>query len=313
MYLNTRFIGGFEMEKIRKQAFRLGMMDLPLTILYARPYVATWRKMTYHPEPKEVIEHYIKYILKIPNYIHESKARIGRTRRWGYLIPEISLYIEITDEVVGFKADNDENHVLQLLIHSEKEEHVQKIANLINSIYPKGVIKDMNWEKVEKKFEIFKEDCIKVWEELLIDPDETLRKAESLGLINSKKTDLIIGYNKSELVFGLYYPDINWKIRSYLGKMESELIESIKQNEKSITYYYLAPQNQIFIQILYQDYLKLEIYSDQDIHIKEIVKSVNRLYKKGILEDKKMWKTLKKKFKVDIESAKASWEENLKI
>ena len=141
------------MEKIREEAQAHGLLDVKSKTLYTRPCLATVRKMGYISEQAEVIEHYIRYVLKIEDFIHLSKG-MGRNKKYVYLVPEASLYVELFDEVVGFQAKYDKNHVIKIEINSGKDEHFKKIANFINEIFPQGVIEGTNWEKVEKKFTI---------------------------------------------------------------------------------------------------------------------------------------------------------------
>jgi hypothetical protein len=294
-----------KVDKIKEQAQTLGLTDLPRKTLYARPRIATIRKALYYPEPAEVVEHYMQYSLGVESFLHARQGR--KTREYYYLSPEASLYVEVFDKIAGFQPAKDENHINQLNIYSKAPEHVQKIANFTNEIFPLGLLSSIVWEKIEKKFEVSREKCIADWEKLLLPPEETLKQAKDLGLTNQKETVLYTLANKTEKKFGKNYPDVVWAVRSYMHAADPALVESTLYAEKSNIYYFLAPELRIFVQINYKGPMELKICCDQAEHIRGIAKTIDSLFKKGLLAKIK-WKNIKKQFAIDEATCIAAWK-----
>ena len=305
-------------EEIREQAKTLGITELPLTTLYARPLIATIRKATYYPEPAEAVEHYMQYLLRLKSFLHARKGHIGKTRQYAYLAPEQRLYVEVLDRVVGRNATKNENHINKIDIYSDSEEHVRKIANFINEIFSPNILAWIVWEKLEKEFGVSQEKCTADWEALLIPPEETLKQAETLGLTSLKETILYARTKKIEKKLGKSYFNVTWAIRSYIYDIEPRMVETRHtQTEKEIdTYYFLAPKTPLFVQVNFKGTydkgsLEIKIYCNEAEHIRGIAKAINSLFKKGILAEKKLWKIVKIEYDIDEEACIAAWRELL--
>ncbi|NVM52646.1 MAG: hypothetical protein HWN66_03000 [Candidatus Helarchaeota archaeon] len=298
------------MGKVREQAEALGITELPLKTLYARPFLATLRKAFFYPEPAEVVEHYIRYSLGIESFLHDRKGRIGKTREYFYLAPDARLYVEVLNKLVGRDGLKNENHVTKIDIYSSAVEHFRKIANYINELFPGGVLANIVWEKVEKQFSVSREKCIADWKELLIPPETTRKQAEALGLTTQTATVLYAQPVKFEKIFGKFYPNTLWAIRSYVYGVEPALVESVAQAEGMTIYYFLAPKHRLFVQVNYKGPHEIRIYSSQVEHIRGIAKAVDSLFKKGVLATVK-WKKIKKEFDIDRDTCIATWKKFL--
>jgi len=75
--------------------------------------------------------------------------------------------VEIDARVAGFNAMKGTNHVLRINIYSENIEYVKGIAHAININFVGGILNQIDWEKIEKVFQIDREKEITVWKKVL--------------------------------------------------------------------------------------------------------------------------------------------------
>ncbi|HUT82296.1 MAG TPA: hypothetical protein VMZ29_13925 [Candidatus Bathyarchaeia archaeon] len=61
----------------------------------------------------------------------------------------------------------ESNHMLKIVIYSNNNEIIKRIARSINSVFKNGVINDTNWEKISKKFKVNIDQCIAAWKMIL--------------------------------------------------------------------------------------------------------------------------------------------------
>ncbi len=150
--------------KPRKQANKLGLTKLHKTILYARPKKI---RMTFNRTVSDVEGRIRDYAKLLDTSFSQDRSGGGRSSVSYYIAPKANLYVEVVNKVKGFGAVNPGNRVLQISIFTDRDEHVRKIADIINQIWDDGVLAHINWEKIEKTYKVKKEDCITAWNALL--------------------------------------------------------------------------------------------------------------------------------------------------
>jgi len=151
-------------KEIQKQAEKLGLTRLKLTILYARPKNVRMTFSKLKPGTADTIRDYMKTI--DPSFV-ESSSRKMRNMVFYNLAPQVNLYVEIEDKLAGYAAPNPANHALQIKVYSDNEEHIRGIANAINARWPEGILTHIIWDKIESKYGVKREDAIATWKELL--------------------------------------------------------------------------------------------------------------------------------------------------
>lgn len=151
-------------KQIQKQAEKLGLTKIKLTILYARPKKIRMTFSKYKPGTADTIRNYLKTI--DPSFLESSSQKM-RSMVFYNLAPQVSLYVEIEDKLAGYAAPNPANHVIQIKIYTDNEEHVRGIANAVNARWPDGILPHMVWDKIESKYGVKREDAIATWNGLL--------------------------------------------------------------------------------------------------------------------------------------------------
>ncbi|TFG00164.1 MAG: zinc-ribbon domain-containing protein [Promethearchaeota archaeon] len=148
---------------IRAQAEKLGLTVLPKTVLYAQPSGVRQTLVRCTPNIDRTVQNYIKQL--DPSFI---KGRSGGVASHTYSIisPKERIYLEDTVVFAGV-ARRAENHVLKITIYTDDEEKRNKIAQVINDIFYDGMLANIDWNKIEKKYNVRREDCIKTWQMVL--------------------------------------------------------------------------------------------------------------------------------------------------
>jgi len=148
----------------KNEARKLGFHHLPLTTLYGRPKKMKMMFSKYKPDTVKHIGNYLKSI--DPSFIEASSGG-GRNNTFYLLAEQARLYVELEDKMSGFNAHDTSNHVERIKIYSEKPGHVREIAKIINQIWDDGIFPHMEWEKLEKKYKVSREEIMAKWNELL--------------------------------------------------------------------------------------------------------------------------------------------------
>ncbi len=170
-----------QFKKFRQLAEGLGLIELPLTILYGRPRRVEYidrigddlafllTGMSFKQKIPDIILVVGKYCKEVMDDASFKRAgpTIGRTSRATYLAPKAKLYVELETRLASGLAMKASNVVAEIKIFSENKTHVTEIANIINNLFTDGLLANMDWEKVEAKFEVKREDCIATWKSLL--------------------------------------------------------------------------------------------------------------------------------------------------
>lgn len=145
--------------KYRKNAEKLGLTELPKVVLYARPRKIRQTASKIVPRCNRVIKEYIKQL--DPSLIE------GRSRSTYYCIaPQINLYVEIYDKVFTM-IYNPGEHCLKVSIFSDNSGYIREVAKILNQQWEDGILAHMDWPKIEKVYNVNREDCITIWNEIL--------------------------------------------------------------------------------------------------------------------------------------------------
>ena len=174
-------------KNIRKQAEELGFTNFPLTVLFARP--RTFRPIFTRlvPDVADIIRDYFKSI--DPNFV-QGRSGGGRNNSYYYLAPQARIYAEVFDRMVGFNVNVPENHLNEILIFSKYKAHLLNIVWRLEGIFPGGMLAHLDFIKIEKKFNVKKEDYISTWNTLL-DQCEIIKKptAEYLQELEAERKE----------------------------------------------------------------------------------------------------------------------------
>jgi len=110
----------------------------------------------------------------------ESWGTDGLRSIYFYLLaPQLGVYVDVSDFVVGFNAKKATNCVFKMDIYTENENFVRDIVRIINdrfqtprrgtfpSEWVVGILPNLNFEKLEKKFNVGKDDITNAWKSFL--------------------------------------------------------------------------------------------------------------------------------------------------
>jgi hypothetical protein len=157
-------------EKIRQQADELGITQLRKTILYGHP---TKTRQTFGmvvPNTDRAMRDYLRQF--------DPSAIDGRTiaslvslkkkpvMTYYLIAPQIKVYIEDIDSLTAW-AHKPLSHALKITIFSDNDEYIRGIANTLNQLWDGKIFDNIIWKKIEKVYNVKKEDCIATWKALL--------------------------------------------------------------------------------------------------------------------------------------------------
>ncbi|NVM54015.1 MAG: hypothetical protein HWN66_09975 [Candidatus Helarchaeota archaeon] len=149
------------------------------------------------------------------------------------------------------------------------------------------------------------------------------KQAEELGFTKFRMTILYArpqNISIRQRVLTRYIPDVIYDIRDYIARNDSSLIEEMV-GTKNVTAYYLAQKMNLYVVIFdkaafwtimnpAKHALQINIFSNNEEHVRGIANVVNHLWVDGILAHMD-WKWIEKKYKVDREDCIATWKEFL--
>ncbi|MHA1279116.1 MAG: hypothetical protein ACTSQI_21115 [Candidatus Helarchaeota archaeon] len=151
-------------KKVLKLAKQLGLLGLPLYVLYGRAKKIRMTFSKYVPDVADAIRDFLT--LKDENLI-QGRSGGGRNNSFYYLSEALQLFVQVVDKASGFVVVNPSNHAIQFNIYTKDEELVRGIAQTINQIWEDGILAHMEWKKIEKKFKVNAEDGIAQWNKWL--------------------------------------------------------------------------------------------------------------------------------------------------
>ena len=153
-------------KNVQKEAMQLGLTNLPKYTFYCQPKKVKAQFSKVKPDIAYVVENWITSI--DPSTKMDDTS--GRTTEYFYLAPGINTFAEVTSRLFAksrFTMYNADKQVVKFDIYTNNEEHVRAIAKDINAIWDDGMIPHLNFEKLEKKFKVGKEDAMSTWNTFL--------------------------------------------------------------------------------------------------------------------------------------------------
>ncbi|MFX1281920.1 MAG: hypothetical protein ACFFA3_21405, partial [Promethearchaeota archaeon] len=144
---------------IQKEAMKLGLTNLPKYTFYTQPRKVKAKASKVKPDIAYVVE---EWMTKIDPSTKMSESG-GRTSDYFYLAPGMNTYVEVKSRMFAksrFTMYNADKQVTKFDIYSNDEDHVRALAKDINAIWDDGMIPHLNFEKLEKKFKVGKEDIM---------------------------------------------------------------------------------------------------------------------------------------------------------
>jgi len=161
---------------------------------------------------------------------------------------------------------------------------------------------------------------------------EVQKKAQKLGLTNLPKFTFYGRPKKLKMKFSKIEPDIAYTVENCMKNVdpsfemeESSKLSNIRSNfsyniglgKVGNSYYYIAPQKSVYVEIYNQlagfagwvpdNYVcQIDIYTNDEDHVRAITKDINALWDDGIIPHLD-FKKLEKKYKVKREDVINAW------
>jgi hypothetical protein len=161
--------------KMRKQAEELGFMEFPMTVLYTRPRNLRPTFATTICDNVDVIRAYLKQL--DPAFSQDRSGGSRNTTHY-FLAPQLKVYVELVSKTVGQVIYNPANHVNEIKVYSKFKAHVINIVSRLDEIFPDGMLRHMDWTKIENTFMALKEEAIQTWKTYLADRPERERPTD---------------------------------------------------------------------------------------------------------------------------------------
>ena len=157
---------------------------------------------------------------------------------------------------------------------------------------------------------------------------QIIKEAESLGFKTLQKYTFFGQRGGGSLIktdtkghtFKHNYPGFIIRIIKWLESIDSSTQESETGGARNITFYILSPQAGVYLEvddriagaldIPHNHVYKMDIYSQKDDLVKQIVKNINDQWEEGILAHLDL-KKIEKKFKVSPDDVTNAWNKFL--
>jgi len=153
-------------KNVKKEAMQLGLTNLPKYTFYTQPRKVKAKASKVKPDIAYAVE---TWISNIDPSIKMGESG-GRTSDYYYLAPGLNFYVEVTSRMFAksrFTMYNADKQVAKFDIYTSNEDHVRTLAKEINGIWDDGMVPHLNYEKLEKKFKVGKEDILSAWNTFL--------------------------------------------------------------------------------------------------------------------------------------------------
>lgn len=173
---------------VQQQAEELGFTNFPLTVLYARPRYLRPAFATTICDTVDVVRLYLR---ELDSSIIEERSGGTRNTTHYFLAPQIKIYVELISKTIGRIINNPANHANEIKIYSKFKAHVINITSRLDAIFPDGMLRHMDWEKVEDTFIVFRQDCIRTWRANLAELPERQRPTEEeMAKLESEQAEI---------------------------------------------------------------------------------------------------------------------------
>ena len=152
--------------KLRAQAEGLGLTKQQPTILYAVGRRVQMMFSRSKPDLADVVRDYM--FLLDPASMEEMTGG-GKNNTHYYLSHKLGVYIELLDRVKGWGPSmmSATNHLIQISIFSNNNDHVRAIAKQLNKVWENGMPPNVDWAKMEEMYKIKRQDAIATWNAVL--------------------------------------------------------------------------------------------------------------------------------------------------
>jgi len=147
-------------KKIEKKAMELGLTNLPKYTFYGRPKTIKMKFSKYKPDTAYVVEDWMKSVDSSCTVEESAKAR---SSKFFYMSTQLGIYVVVYNKMAGVTAFNPDNYVSQIDIYTNNEEHVRAIVQGYNSLWDDGIVPHIDFNKIEKKFQVGKEEVLNQW------------------------------------------------------------------------------------------------------------------------------------------------------
>jgi len=142
-------------------------------------------------------------------------------------------------------------------------------------------------------------------------------QAKQLGLTNQPQYTFYGGPRKIKVKFSKIKPDFAYIVEDWMKSVDPSTTMSESAGARRSSYYYLAPQINVYVEIAdklsgYFAYsednhaCKIDIYTNNEDHVRTIVRSFNAQWDDGIVPHLNL-KKLEKKYKVKGEDVVKAW------
>lgn len=150
---------------LKEQAENLGFTNFPMYTFYGQPQGL--KQETWKVKPKFVnsVSEWMKS--SDPSVEESSPGQSLRTIFFYLLAPQLGVFVKVADLVAGYNAKKAKNHVYKMDIYTENENFVRDIVRIINDQFQDGILPNLNFEKLEKKFNVGRDDITNTWKRFL--------------------------------------------------------------------------------------------------------------------------------------------------
>ncbi|MBY8990282.1 MAG: hypothetical protein KGD58_05970 [Candidatus Lokiarchaeota archaeon] len=152
------------MANLKKQADSLGLTKLPKYTFYCQPKGIKKKFSTTKPRFIYSIEDYLK---GLDQSVQEGDSGSARTVKSHILAPQAGLFLETISKIAGFSAMSADNYVSEINIYTENTDLVKNIVKILNNQWEDGIIPHIDFNKIQKKFGVKRDDVINAWNSFL--------------------------------------------------------------------------------------------------------------------------------------------------
>ncbi len=143
------------------------------------------------------------------------------------------------------------------------------------------------------------------------------KEAENIGLTKQRLTQIYARARRIRMTFTKYIPDTTDAIRDYVNLIDPTFKQDRSGGGRNNSFYYMSTTANIFVEVFDKaagfavtnpdnHAMQINIYSNNDEHIRGIAKAVNGIFEDGMLAHLD-WKKIEGKFKVKPEDGIAIW------
>jgi hypothetical protein len=151
---------------VKKEATQLGLTNLPKYTFYAQPRKVKAKFSRVKPDIAYLVE---DWMTKIDPSTKMGESG-GRATAYYYLAPGLNIYVEVESKMFAksrFTMYNADKQVTKFDIFTNNQDYVRSLVKGMNEIWEDGMVPHLNFEKLQKKFKVGKEDIINAWNSFL--------------------------------------------------------------------------------------------------------------------------------------------------